>query len=1352
MNIIINHNIKATINMMNQKRLHVLPLNLIVLFLAFIWSAEVLRAQSPCDNINLACNDLINVSINEDCYASINADLILEDPPFAFYPDNGVNYDIRLFDSNGFPIIPSNQVGEDQVGQTIKASITLVPCNISCWGYIHVEDKIGPKFWNCVDGFLPDIDIDCDEFSDGFVIPDPLLGGICDHTDVLSFEDDTTMLSCVDEFALTITRLWTAKDHVGNRSECQQLIRIRRLSIKEIDLPDDFIVTIDPDEDCNESQDVSPERTGYPTGIYCPNIKFFFSDIEYPQCGIQRKLLRDWFIMDWCTGQSVNYGQIIKIIDENPPRVICDFDTLMVPKANYSCFANPILNPLRIPGYDTLGAVTILDTCAEDIIVEVGFLPAEPGKEQALHTPYYNILPNEDGVFLLPEFESSAWIRYCFSDACGNKTQIPETAEFADSLGYCCYFQIDAKDQTPPTAICEGFTKVPLGKNGITEVLAESFDDHSFDPCEGISHFLVRRESNSCPGFVEHGSNGFSSSIHFCCEDLGDTITVRLRVFDNAGNFSDCLGLVCVDDPEAPDVNCPAAIVELDCGDDYRDYDLIGLPEAHGGCDKGFKLGKETFDLSDFDISCGTGSILRTIEIKDAQHKLIKICSQEIIYNADDISTMLEPGDFEFPDDITIDICQTGGSLDPQFTGIPESDKEFGCANIAISYKDSSPLTQNSFGVCYTILREWQVVDWCNYHPSVPNDHILKYTQEIRVINTAVPVFNCPNDLTVKTSGFECEAEVDLLINVSSNCQTSFNLEWQIDAFSDGVVDFTGFGNDASGVYPVGEHTISYTGRNVCGGNSASCTFRFVVEGDKPPVPVCLAELTWSLGAGGNTEVWASDFDLKSQGGCGLDELIFSFVNVNDSSYPQLASSFDCSDIPNGIAEDIQVRVYVIDESGRSASCLSTLKLQDSADVCPDSGNKTILSGEIHTEMLQALEQVEVELKDMHNESSMMNMTGLGGSFAFDGLISSNEYELKPKLDKDYLNGVSTLDLLIIQRHILGLQALDSPYKMIAADVDASGSISAIDLIQLRKLILGVYDDLPENESWCFVPESHKFTDAEQPWEYPSSLYIDNMAHSKADADFIAIKVGDVNSSVVTSAFGKSRNKNYANLQISAPSHKLNAGELYAYPIRIQQSIPARGLQIELSFNAENLLFQGVDDGKFIVDQDNFALLNSQEGKINFSFSPGYVIQLDESDILFTIYFEARKSSKLEEVLGLSNEFLEPEIYNSDFETIPLDMNSIPQPDQTDEFELFQNEPNPFSSNTRIRFYIPHSDHVRLSIVNASGKLLYNTESYFESGVHSIEIDRSDLDGGGILLYRLETSSGSQTRKMIMVK
>ena len=65
-------------------------------------------------------------------------------------------------------------------------------------------------------------------------------------------------------------------------------------------------------------------------------------------------------------------------------------------------------------------------------------------------------------------------------------------------------------------------------------------------------------------------------------------------------------------------------------------------------------------------------------------------------------------------------------------------------------------------------------------------------------------------------------------------------------------------------------------------------------------------------------------------------------------------------------------------------------------------------------------------------------------------------YEVIPEKNDDLLNGVTTYDLVLIQKHILGIDQFSSPYKVIAADIDHNNKLTAIDLVELR-----------ENNPWC---------------------------------------------------------------------------------------------------------------------------------------------------------------------------------------------------------------------------------------------------------------------------------------------
>ncbi|MCB1584612.1 MAG: hypothetical protein KDI92_16265, partial [Xanthomonadales bacterium] len=87
------------------------------------------------------------------------------------------------------------------------------------------------------------------------------------------------------------------------------------------------------------------------------------------------------------------------------------------------------------------------------------------------------------------------------------------------------------------------------------------------------------------------------------------------------------------------------------------------------------------------------------------------------------------------------------------------------------------------------------------------------------------------------------------------------------------------------------------------------------------------------------------------------------------------------------------------------------------------------------------------------------------------------------------------------------------PYKMIAADVNNSKSITTLDLIMLRRLLLGMDIEFEANTSWRFVRLDYAFPEPSNPWAEPFPERIDINGLPAAGAqnlDFVAVKVGDV--------------------------------------------------------------------------------------------------------------------------------------------------------------------------------------------------------------------------------------------------
>ncbi len=84
--------------------------------------------------------------------------------------------------------------------------------------------------------------------------------------------------------------------------------------------------------------------------------------------------------------------------------------------------------------------------------------------------------------------------------------------------------------------------------------------------------------------------------------------------------------------------------------------------------------------------------------------------------------------------------------------------------------------------------------------------------------------------------------------------------------------------------------------------------------------------------------------------------------------------------------------------------------------------------------------------------------------------------------------------------------------------------------------------------------------------------------------------------------------------------------------------------------------------------------------------------------------------------------------------------------------ELYQNHPNPFNPSTQINFVLANAGLVNISVYNALGqKVTELVNTNMNAGNHNVEFNANNF-ASGFYFYRLETSSFSQTRKMLLIK
>lgn len=144
--------------------------------------------------------------------------------------------------------------------------------------------------------------------------------------------------------------------------------------------------------------------------------------------------------------------------------------------------------------------------------------------------------------------------------------------------------------------------------------------------------------------------------------------------------------------------------------------------------------------------------------------------------------------------------------------------------------------------------------------------------------------------------------------------------------------------------------------------------------------------------------------------------------------------------------------------------------------------------------------------------------TDANGNFVFNNLTAGQSFVVKPLPYDDPSNGVTTYDLVLLNRHILNLEPLDSPWKILSGDLNGSNTLTTFDIAEGRKVVLGIYTELPASDSWRFLPASMVFQNASNPWSpalpLPTLTY-NNLQQSANTANFYGWKVGDLNQGAV---------------------------------------------------------------------------------------------------------------------------------------------------------------------------------------------------------------------------------------------
>jgi len=208
------------------------------------------------------------------------------------------------------------------------------------------------------------------------------------------------------------------------------------------------------------------------------------------------------------------------------------------------------------------------------------------------------------------------------------------------------------------------------------------------------------------------------------------------------------------------------------------------------------------------------------------------------------------------------------------------------------------------------------------------------------------------------------------------------------------------------------------------------------------------------------------------------------------------------------------------------------------------------------------VENVYVTIDNHTAGSSSTYASGVSGGFA--GYVDGGEISISGQIySSNWVNGVSTFDVIRINKHAGDIDVIDCPLFRLAGDVDNDGDVDSTDAQTVTQLVLTTIDSFSQVPNWRIIPKAYARGVNYSPdpaysgdfWnqsradiqgnEYPFKAQLDfnskSYTYDGADSwlgeldhwtfdslvscqqgtfDLFIVKTGDVNGTAVTTGFG----------------------------------------------------------------------------------------------------------------------------------------------------------------------------------------------------------------------------------------
>ncbi len=432
-----------------------------------------------------------------------------------------------------------------------------------------------------------------------------------------------------------------------------------------------------------------------------------------------------------------------------------------------------------------------------------------------------------------------------------------------------------------------------------------------------------------------------------------------------------------------------------------------------------------------------------------------------------------------------------------------------------------------------------------------------------------------------------------------------------------------------------------------------------------------------------------------------------------------------------------------------SMSCVTNVTAKSNAIVMTVNYLYTI-NGTIKSPLGTVIPTVTVGLNG--NQSII---TDLNGNYSFT-VSADSSFIVMPTKSNDVVvaNGVNGTDISLVQSHILKKVILNSPYKLIAADVNNDGVVNGTDIALIKSLILKRINKFSGNRLWAFVDSSYSFPTPTKPFPYNDSISVANIRANQVSQNFVGVKLGDVNYDWNSSILGA----NLASSPIELFNDKIavspSASEVRV-PVKVKNFKNIMGMQYTLNYNSAALELKSIDKNSMGIDYNtDFAT----EGKLPFLWVDvtNNAKTLEDGTTLFELVFN-KKGNLANEDISLTSDITSASAFDGNYGAVCIVKSGGTISDaativSADNWNIL---PNPTKDGlVKVTLSLAKSKKVQFELTSLDGKLLLQQSNDFPIGNSSIVLDlqRQVRLAPGTYYLKAEGVDGVNTKQVLFIK